>query len=334
MNYTRLLKQAARLIGIVLFIYIMSGIDIQSMLGSVFSIPPIYTLTLILSILPIMSLRGARWKVIAEGMDLRLSTMHATEALCMAHLAGLVIPGSFGDLIRIPYMKNKGNRVDKSIISILLDAILGSVIPFTIGILALAFILEVNISIEVVLIGFIWLLGGYLFYRILRATLWSRFMKARLRRLMKEGIRGRAFFTLRSMFKAIGGRRIALSLALAAILFVLNVSQAYLLAFALEMTIEWTYLAVTLGLTLLMMAIPVTIQGLGIREGVLLFMLTRLSIDPTRIVSFSLTLMAINITPAIAGFVIWMRNPFVDITDQAILDDDVVWPSFPDFVEG
>ena len=312
----------------------MLGIDVQNMLGFVFGISPIYTLTLILSIIPMMILRGARWKVIAEGMDLSLSTKQATEALCLAHLAGLVIPGSFGDLIRIPYMKHKGNRVDRSIISILLDAIMGSVIPFTIGILALAVILEINISIEVALIGCIWLVGGYLFYRILRATLWSRFMKARLRRLMKDGIRGRSFFTLPSMLKAIGGKRIALSLTLASLLFALNVTQAYLLAYALDMTIEWTYLAVTLGLTFLMMAIPVTIQGLGIREGVLLFMLTRLSIDPTLIVSFSLMLMAINIVPAIAGLIIWLRNPFVDITNQAILEDDVVWPSFPDIVEG
>ena len=328
------MKQIARLIGIAIFIYIMLGIDVQNMLGFVFGISPIYTLTLILSIIPMMILRGARWKVIAEGMDLSLSTKQATEALCLAHLAGLVIPGSFGDLIRIPYMKHKGNRVDRSIISILLDAIMGSVIPFTIGILALAVILEINISIEVALIGCIWLVGGYLFYRILRATLWSRFMKARLRRLMKDGIRGRSFFTLPSMLKAIGGKRIALSLTLASLLFALNVTQAYLLAYALDMTIEWTYLAVTLGLTFLMMAIPVTIQGLGIREGVLLFMLTRLSIDPTLIVSFSLMLMAINIVPAIAGLIIWLRNPFVDITDQAILEDDVVWPSFPDIVEG
>ena len=324
------MKQFARLIGIAIFIYIMLGIDVQIMIRSALAIPPVYTLILILSVPPMMILRGARWRVVAEGMELRLSTQEATEALCIVHLASLAIPGSFGDLIRIPYMKQKGNRVDKSIISILLDAILGSFIPFTIGLLALAVILEVSISIEALLIVSIWLSGGYIFYRILRATLWARFMKARLRRLMKEGIRGRAFFTLPSMFKAVGGRRIAIGMVLAAALFALNVSQAYLIAIALEMTIEWTYLAVTLGLTMMMMAIPVTIQGLGIRESVLLFMLTRLNIEPALIVSLSLILMAINLTPAIAGFIIWYRNPFVDITDQAVLDEEVVWPPFLD----
>ena len=324
------MMQSVRLIGVVIFIYIMLGIDIQSVIRSAIEIPLVYTIILILSVIPVMFLRGARWRVVAEGMDLSLTTQEATEALCMAQLANLFIPGSFGDLIRIPYMKHKGNQVEKSIISILLDAILGSFIPFTIGILALAVILEVSISIEALLLGSIWLLGGYIFYRILRATLWSRFMKARLTRLMREGISGRAFFTLPSMLKSMGSRRIVISMVLALGLFALNVSQAYLLAISLNIVIQWTYLAVTLGLTMMMMAIPVTIQGLGIRESVLLFMLTRLSIEPAIIVSFSLTLMAINLIPAIAGIVIWARNPFVDITDQAVLDDDVIWPPFLD----
>ena len=130
------------------------------------------------------------------------------------------------------------------------------------------------------------------------------------------------------MFKTIGSRRIAITLILSAILFTLSASQAYLLAIALKMTIDWTYLAVSLGLTIMMMAIPVTIQGLGIREGVLLFMLTRVNLEPTLIVSFSLMFMLINITPALAGFIMWTKNPFVDITDQEILDAEVVWPPF------
>ncbi len=311
-----------------IFIYIMLGIDIQGMLAFTFEIPPICVIILILSVLPITVLRGLRWKVIAEGMDLNLNTQAATEAICIAQLANLVIPGSFGDFIRVPFMKHRGNQVDKSIISILLDAIIGSVVPFTIGILALVVILEVNISIEALLVVSIWIIGGYSFYRILRATLWTRFMKARLKRLMSEGIRGRSFFTLPSMLKAIGSRKIAISLAFATLLFAFYVAQAYLLAIALQMEIEWTYLTVTLGLIIMMTTIPVTIQGLGIREGVLLFMLTRIGIEPALIISFSLTLMVVNITPAIAGFLIWIKNPFVDITDQEILDAEVTEPRF------
>ena len=323
MKYSRLLKIAARLIGIIIFIYILIGIDIQSMIVTSFSIPPFITIILILTVIPIMVLRGARWQVVSEGLDLNLKTMESTEALCIAQLANLVIPGNFGDLIRIPYMKHRGNQVDKSIISILLDSILGAVVPFTFGIIAIAIILEFSITIELLIIGTIWITGGYGFYRIMRATLWPKFMQARINRLMKEGIRGRAFFTLPSMLKSIGSTRIVLSLALALLLFVIYVTQAYILAYALGISIEWMYLAFTLGFTTIILVIPVTIQGLGLRESVLLFMLTRIAVDPVLIISFSLILMTINLTPAIAGFIIWLRNPFVDITDQEILDAEV-----------
>ncbi|MFW9964205.1 MAG: lysylphosphatidylglycerol synthase transmembrane domain-containing protein [Candidatus Sifarchaeia archaeon] len=323
MKYSRLLKMASRLIGIVIFIYILMGIDIQSLLVTSFSIHPFMTLILILMVIPIMGLRGVRWQVVAEGLDLNLKALESTEALCMAQLANLIIPGNFGDLIRIPYMKHRGNQVDKSIISILLDSILGAVVPFTFGILAIAILLEFSITIELIIIGAIWVTGGYGFYRIIRASLWTKFMQARRNRLMKEGIRGRAFFTLPSMLKSIGSIRITLSLTLALLLFVIYVTQAYILAYALGISIEWMYLAFTLGIVTIILVIPVTIQGLGLRESVLLFMLTRLAINPVLIISFSLTLMMINLTPAIAGFIIWFRNPFVEITEEEILDTEI-----------
>ena len=327
MNYSRAMKIAGRLIGIVIFIYILMGIDLQRMMSAVLSIPPFYALVLALTVLPLMLLRGARWKVVADGLDLHLDTKEATEALCLAQLANLVLPGSFGDLIRIPYMKNRGNRVDRTIISILLDAILGSVVPFTLGVLALAVILEITLSVEALLIGGIWLVGGYIFYRIVRATLWSRFMQARLKRLMNEGIRGRSFFTLPSMIRSIGSKRVALSLLLALLWFIVYVTQAYVLAQILGVAVQWEYLAFTMGVTMIVITVPVTIQGLGLREGALLFMLTPIAIDPVLIISFSLTLMVFNLMPAIAGLIIWIRNPFVDITDQDVLDSDAILPS-------
>ena len=152
-------------------------------------------------------------------------------------------------------------------------------------------------------------------------------MQARLKGLMKEGIRGRSFFTLPSMMRSIGSKRIALSLLLALLWFVLYVTQAYVLAQILGVAVQWGYLAFTMGVTMIVITLPVTIQGLGLREGALLFMLTRIAIDPVLIVSFSLTLMVFNLIPAIAGLIIWIRNPFVDITDQDVLDNDSVLPS-------
>lgn len=326
MKYSQQVKLIARLCGILVFIYIMMGIDIQSLLIITLGIPPLLTFVLVLFIIPIVLLRAIRWKVIAEGLDLNLRTLDAAGALCLSHLANLVVPGSVGDLVRIPFMTHRGNRMDRSIISILLDSVLGSVVPFTAGVLAIAVILEINITIEFILLCLIWVVGGYSVYRIIRAALWSKFMQARLRRLMKEGITGRAFFTLPSMLTSIGSIRISASLILSMSLFALYVTQAYILALALGIPVDWTYLAISLGLTSLLIAIPVTIQGLGVREGVLLFMLSPLGIGPEVILSFSLTLMMINLIPAIAGFVIWTKNPFIDITKQEILDAEVSDP--------
>jgi uncharacterized protein (TIRG00374 family) len=283
--------------------------------------------------LPIILLRGLRWKVIAEGLDLNLKTQDAVSALCLSQMANLIVPGSLGDLIRVPYMRQRGNHADRSIISILLDSVIGSVVPLTAGVIAITVILQVHITIELFLVGIIWIAAGYFAYCIIRAILWTKFMQARLNRLMSEGIRGKAFFTLPSMLKSIGRIRVTISLSLAILLFTLYVTQAYILAQALSISVDWIYLAITLGLTSLLTAVPVSIQGLGVREGVLLFMLTPLNIGPVLIVSFSLMIMMINIIPAIAGFIIWTKNPFIDFTKQEILDPELIEPSFM-YIEG
>ncbi|MBE0525611.1 MAG: flippase-like domain-containing protein, partial [Candidatus Thorarchaeota archaeon] len=138
MKYSWQVKLAARLCGIIVLIYILMGIDIQTLLIITFGIPPLLTFLLVLFVLPIMLTRAMRWKVIAEGLDLNLKTLDAAEALCLSHSANLVVPGSVGDLVRIPFMTHRGNRMDRSIISILLDSVLGSIVPFTAGVLAIA----------------------------------------------------------------------------------------------------------------------------------------------------------------------------------------------------
>ena len=82
-----------------------------------------------------------------------------------------------------------------------------------------------------------------------------------------------------------------------------------------------------MGLSTLLTAVPITIAGLGIREGVLLFMFGfMLGYNPTLIVSYSLTLMLINLTPTIAGFISWTRNPLIELGRAEMIDDNSVEP--------
>jgi hypothetical protein len=46
-----------------------------------------------------------------------------------------------------------------------------------------------------------------------------------------------------------------------------------------------------------------------------------LGYEPTLIVSYSLTLMMINLTPTIPGLISWMRNPLVDLDSDDFINN-------------
>ncbi len=329
MRRSMIARHALRLIGVFVFIYILLGIDVQMMLEASFNLSPLITLLLIGLVAPIMILKGARWEAISQGLGLRISAIRATEALCISQMMNLALPGSIGDLVRVPYMTNRGNPTDKSIVSLIIDAILGSIVPWSAGVLAILYVFDFDVTLEGLLIVTIWIVGVYLMYRFLKATVWNWVVKARTRKLMTEGITGKFLFSIPSLLRSIGGRNITISLLFALGSWGVFTVQAYILACAYGIDVTWYYLAISLGLSTMLTAIPISVQGLGIREGVLLFMLGRIGADPTIIVSFSLTLMLVNLTPSVVGILSWANDPIIQISEEDILNINE-----PELIEG
>ncbi|TFG12990.1 flippase-like domain-containing protein [Candidatus Thorarchaeota archaeon] len=315
MKRSMLARHLIRFIGIGLFIYILTTIDFTAMVNASLSVTPITILGIAFLIIPTMVLKGARWQIISEGLGLRLKTTEATEALSIAQLANLATPGSLGDFIRVPYMTARGNPTDKSTLSIFIDAIISIVVPYSLGGLALLVLLEVDITILGLFGALLWFAGFILLYYFIKKTIWTWFFKARIDRLLSSGFRGSFLFTLPSVIKSVGKRNLLLSLGYSAVAWLTYTLQATVLAWSFGINVNWIFINVALALSTMATAIPISIQGLGIREGVFLFLFGLINIDPAIIVAFSLSLMLVNITPISLGLVSWARDPF-DLTPE------------------
>ena len=275
-----------------------------------------------LFVIPIMYLKGARWTKVSEGLNLTITTSQATEALCISQMLGLVLPGSLGDFVRVPYMGCRGNPMDKSILSLFLDAIFASIIPYSIGVLAILIVFEINITIMTIVIPVLWFVGSILVYLLIKHTIWPWFLSARLEHLLSSGISGNMFLNLPSTLKSVGKKRIIVVILIAAMAWITYSVQAFILAIAFGIEISWSYLTIALGLSTMLTAIPITIHGLGIREGVLLYMLGQVGITSTAVMAFSLSLMLVSLLPSIVGLVSFARDPFIGIEEVVSLQDD------------
>jgi uncharacterized protein (TIRG00374 family) len=233
----------------------------------------------------------------------------------MAHMANLVLPGTVGDLVRIPYLQRRQNPLEQSTLSLFLDAAISVIFPYTAGILAIFYILEIQIEFILValLTPLLWIFVGILAYLVVRKIGGSLLYGERLKR-MWENIRD-AFVNLGNSISSIGKKQFLISLVLSGAAWFVYTIQGLILAIAFDIEVTWLYVVISLGLSTLLTAIPITVAGLGIREGVLLYMFGLLGYSPTLIVSYSITLMLINLTPSIAGLVSWLSNPPVELDD-------------------
>lgn len=308
-----LLSYAVRAVGLALFFYIVMSIDIQQMVAVALDIDLGVFAILVGIVAIIMILKGVRWQVLGEEMGLNFSKREAVDALCVSQITGLVLPGALGDLVRVPYLTSRGNSADVATLSIFVDAIIASIIPYSVAILSLIRILEISITVSSLLIPVLWIVGLYGVYRILRATLWPWIVRARLKKLMTSGVRGSILFDIPNTIRSIGLKRVSLAMLLAGSSWFLYTVQGYLLAVTMGLGITWEYLAVSLSVSVMLTAIPVSIVGLGIREGTLLFLFGLVGIEAVTVVAFSLTLLVTSLTPSIMGIISWMRDPFLDV---------------------
>ena len=286
---------------------------VQTALG----INPFVTILLVVMVVPIMFFKGARWHIVCSGLELDLKTHEAIDALCIAHMANLVLPGTVGDLVRVPYLQRRGNPLEQSVLSIFLDAAISVIFPYTAGILAILYILEIEVRFLLIalLTPLLWVFVGVLAYIVVRRMGWSLLYGERIKR-MWDG-----FVNLGNSITSIGKKQFFISLILSAAAWFVYTIQGLILAIVMNIHVGWLYIVISLGLSTLLTAIPITIAGLGIREGVLLFMFGLAGYAPTLIVSYSLTLMMINLTPTLAGFFSWTRNPLLEMDEGEGIDE-------------
>ncbi len=315
-----LAKQIIRLIGVVIFIAIILNtdfehIDLNLTLNEFFLL-----ISAIMFVIPIMMLKGFRWALIAGNLDLALTPVEATNGFCIAQMTSFTLPGSLGDLIRVPFLKCRGNPTDRSILSIFLDAIAASILPYSVAAVSLVILLDFDSSvIQSVFYSILFIVVAlYISYKIIRISIWPWLIKARIRRIKITGIRGRFFVNIREALVLIRIRYFAGSIILGGGSWYLYSLQAWILAHALGISADWYIIAMAVTLASIFTTLPISIQGIGVREGVLLLVLGFFGFDIGRIVVYSIILTLISLTPSIWGLISWMRDPFVQIESDAL----------------
>ena len=305
-------RKVLGIIGIIIFVIILSRLDLKEVYHIIRSIDPTWIAALVVMRILYIIIRSYAWQYILRLMRIRYPLSRCFLVYCAGQFVGQVTPGRLGDLVRVVYLKKDGYNLIRPLITVLLDRI--SDITFVL----LASYLSMYIFIDYFFEEIIWisllifisiiiiilaLLNGRLVKRLVYTTL-DLITPKRYRHVLRSNIS--------ELFKEM--KRIKFSRLIAFFMMITTAwlfyfFQMYILVIAMDIPINFWYTVVIISVTGMVVLLPISVSGIGTRDLSFIFLLGLMGVSRELALSYSLMALVFNLVPAVIGFIFWTKNP-------------------------
>ena len=109
-DFIRFLKKLIPLTGIILLIYLIISIGTDEIISTFLKISPLYVVIAALLTIPRVLIRNYGWQIILKKQKIFVSYLTSLKIFLIGYFYGSVTPGYIGQLMRIPYLKEKTNE--------------------------------------------------------------------------------------------------------------------------------------------------------------------------------------------------------------------------------
>lgn len=304
------------LIGIILFFYIISKIDINQVITIVSSANLFFiSLSMIMLFFAII-LRSLRWKTIIKATGFNIPLKDCTLIWLKGYFLGGVTPGRVGDLFRAKFLTDKiGISLGKSLLTAVIDRIFDILVIFGLSVLGILMISQlfgrvvfsphIAISLLVLFIFSLYILTNRNLTAKIFSPLINLFVPTRFKE--KMGINFDEFYSGLELLK---GRKEHLfaAISVGTLSWLVVGYGCFMLALSLGLNISYWYLLVSLAISSAVAILPISISGLGTREATFILLFSIINIMPEEAVSFSLLILAWNLLPMLPGAILYVSK--------------------------
>jgi len=249
-----------------------------------------------------------RWKIILQYQKLYVPFIELVKINYISSALGQVLPGGIGgDLLRGYKLNKKYKQISNTTASILLDRILGigSMLLLSLigSILADLIGLKLSISNYLLLICTLFILVFYLTSKLRLDYFNFRFTNnERTKRLLKKIsdilISVTDFKKIRNIFPSV--------FLISLIIQLLRCMIFYFLYRAFGYDIDFIYFLIAIPITLVLAIIPISIAGLGIREGSLIYFFTTVGVPAETSIGVGILFHLLQILASLPGVLMWV----------------------------
>lgn len=278
-KYLILLVKVAVTLG--LFYWLVSRVDIETV-GHILARSSMTPIVLALGTLTTVFLMSCvRWWTLIGHLGLSIPLRQVLPSYYVGLFFNNFLPtGVGGDVVRTIHLKLRGHSAKLLISSALADRIIGLVVMLTLG--AVSILLSPELRVEqdqkiylVTLIALGLVSGGMLFWlsdRLPIGKLTERYRHTRIRRSILEVIH--LCFTYRTAVRAVVG-----AILLSVVVQSLVIVTYYLLATGIGIQLSFVTFFAFVSIVHLATTLPISIGGLGIREGAMVALMTAVGVD-------------------------------------------------------
>ncbi|OQY30576.1 MAG: hypothetical protein B6243_10170 [Anaerolineaceae bacterium 4572_5.2] len=248
--------------------------------------------------------RAWRWQILLNSLQIFVSIRELTRIYLIGFLFNNLLPsGLGGDAIRMIELNRHSDHAGNAVTSVLVDRLIGLFGALTLALIALAFRWNA-VPTEIAYVSLI-IFGGIIFggAALMSEALYQWVRKiAFIRKITDIKFVNSLFVSFQTYSLASLGKSYLVSLLFNAILIAMNVA----IGTGLGANIALAHYLVFVPLTSLVLVLPISFAGLGVREGAYVYLFSQVGVAEEVALGMSLMIYFIgNVIPGLLGGVIY-----------------------------
>jgi len=291
-NLLKLIKRRKRrfnitiqlVVSIVLIILLLRLINIPDMLSLLKNVNPYYFILLLVLITIDRIFMAYKWHLLLKIKDMSISLFSAIRTYYIGTFIGFFLPTTVGgDIVRVLKLHSEKRRGTDALSSVILERILGFIASAILAPIAALFLIS---FFKINIWRFLWIAGALLFLFIILMVI--SFSEIIVRKIDKNERLSKNFLfnKLKKLYLSYAEYKnhkgaLSLFLALSILEQLAAVIGSYLACRALNLSIPFIYFLLIIPLVQLISRIPISFEGIGVNEGLLVYFFTLLGLSKT-----------------------------------------------------
>ena len=305
-------KWIFRSIGLILFVIILSKLNLTKIVALLSNINPFYLVAALLLFIPLLVIKAMRWQLLMKAQNIDYSLKDSTIMYAAALYIGALTPGRIGDFIKVFYLKGDEHPFGKSFATVLSDRLFDLVSLLLLGyagmLLFITLFERAIIILSCIFVGTVFLIIFFIYKRgfgigILE-YISSSFIPEKYRENAKTG-----FSDLYNGIKTLNANQFVLATYITFFGWVIYFVMMYLFALSIDINISFLYLATCVSISAIITLIPISISGIGTRDATLIILFSYLGLSKESAIAFSMMILIMFAFNGSIGLIAWLKKP-------------------------